>query len=173
MFKEKKEVKKPLLYIDQPTFKQPKLNMQETYSSKRAKKHDEENNNNKSVRKIKKRGGKGLRNQTSIRTLPVEEEIRVDQLENEEEVISTNKTSPFQRVKSFKEMGLEERVQYLANFPKQLPSVPCLFKTKERTYKGFLVQYDDKKTVTIKLYDKTEATIAVSELLEVKMIGYK
>ena len=56
----------------------------------------------------------------------------------------------FNRVKVFKEMNLIERLEYLANFPKALPPVPCVFITEEKNYQGYLVEYNDQE-ITIRI----------------------
>ena len=53
----------------------------------------------------------------------------------------------FNRVKSFKEMNTIERLNYLVHFPKLLPPVPCVFVTKSRSVKGFLM---NKKRIRLK-----------------------
>lgn len=78
----------------------------------------------------------------------------------------------FNRVKSFKEMNTIERLNYLAHFPKLLPPVPCVFVTKSRSVKGFLVNRTED-AIEIKQFNEKMLQIPIGELIEVKMIGLK
>jgi hypothetical protein len=78
----------------------------------------------------------------------------------------------FNRVKSFKEMNTIERLNYLVHFPKLLPPVPCVFVTKSRSVKGFLVKKTED-AIEIKQFNDQMMQISLGELIEVKMIGLK
>jgi Spore coat protein CotO len=78
----------------------------------------------------------------------------------------------FNRVKSFKEMNTIERLNYLVHFPKLLPPVPCVFVTKSRSVKGFLVKKTED-AIEIKQFNDQMMQISIRELIEVKMIGLK
>jgi hypothetical protein len=78
----------------------------------------------------------------------------------------------FNRVKSFKEMNTIERLNYLVHFPKLLPPVPCVFVTKSRSVKGFLVKRTED-AIEIKQFNEKMLQIPLGELIEVKMIGLK
>ena len=60
--------------------------------------------------------------------------------QEETDVKSTKKQAmySFNRIKGFKEMTILEKLNYLENFPKQLPPVPCIFMTNNSSIKGFL-----------------------------------
>jgi hypothetical protein len=93
------------------------------------------------------------------------------------EVPSSNPTRKkqsysFNRVKSFKEMNTIERLNYLVHFPKLLPPVPCVFVTKSRSVKGFLVKQTED-SIEIKQFNDQMMQISLRELIEVKMIGLK
>ena len=78
----------------------------------------------------------------------------------------------FNKVKSFREMNLMERVEYLDNFPKALPQVPCVFYTEEKNYQGYLAEYNEQD-VTIRFPNQTTETIPFKNLKDVMMIGIK
>ena len=75
-------------------------------------------------------------------------------------------------MKSFKEMNTIERLNYLVHFPKLLPPVPCVFVTKSRSVKGFLVKQTED-SIEIKQFNDQMMQISLRELIEVKMIGLK
>jgi len=163
----KMKSKGPLLYVHQSFARTPtNHNMQEIYTNKRNLESLEEKilPVNESHKKIS----------LSKKDL-FQEPIPIDVVKSE-----NLQTAPQQqthrrslnRVKPFKEMDLNERLDYLINFPKVLPPVPCVFSTTEENYQGYLTEYDHHQ-VTIKLYDQTIKTVPLEELKDVIMIGIK
>ena len=97
--------------------------------------------------------------------------------QDQNDVPSTNpmrkkQSNSFNRVKSFKEMNTIERLTYLVHFPKLLPPVPCIFVTKSRSVKGFLVKKTEE-SIEVKQFNEKMMQIPIGELIEVKMIGLK
>lgn len=80
------------------------------------------------------------------------------------------KPSAFRRLKSFKEMSIDEKLIYLLNFPKQLPPVPCVIITESQNARGFVIGKDDH-SVQLKLMNESVMKIALKSIQEVKMIG--
>jgi len=78
----------------------------------------------------------------------------------------------FSKVKSFKEMSVSERLEYLGNFPKSLSPVPCVFYTEEKNYQGYLLSYTENE-VTIQIPNQTSETIPANQITKVIMIGLK
>lgn len=78
----------------------------------------------------------------------------------------------FNRVKPFKEMSVQERLDYLINFPKVLPMVPCVFYTTDEKFLGTLCGADDTQ-ITIQTADRLEKTIAIKDIKNIIMIGIK
>lgn len=78
----------------------------------------------------------------------------------------------FKRVRSFKEMGTLERLDYLIDFPKQLPPVPCIFEIEGNTIRGFLIAKSEEQ-IEIKQVDGTIDTIPIQALKEVRMVGLR
>lgn len=96
---------------------------------------------------------------------------KIQQYDNQKAAQNTTTRKPsFKRVKSFKEMTITERLEYLLNFPKQLPPVPCIVITINENVRGFVTALDGEK-VELKLMDQTLTTINVHTIQEVKMIG--
>jgi len=67
-------------------------------------------------------------------------------------------------------MDVEEKLDYLANFPRQLPPVPCLFQTEGKAVRGILKEKNNREVI-VKLFDQTESTILIKDLVEVRMVG--
>ncbi|MFF2446148.1 CotO family spore coat protein [Neobacillus sp. NPDC058068] len=157
-----KKSQRPLLYVDQSFSSAPsKSNMQEVYTNKR-----EQEQVDDIRRKI------SLAKRESIDPIPIE----VNNSEDWQSTSSTqhqerNKTA-FTRVKPFKDMDLTERLDYLINFPKVLPPVPCVFYTAEQNYQGYLKEYNGSQ-VTIQFHDQSSKTFPLNDLKNVIMIGIK
>ncbi|WP_180968082.1 CotO family spore coat protein [Cytobacillus massiliigabonensis] len=187
----KRKEKEPLFYIQQPTFQFPSIKMQETYSSKRAEllKRAQMNEtietNTKQETEEEKLSGTSQKeaheelNKTDLfqqeKLQDTLEEFETDRRKQEENTafpFRTERKHSFQRVKSFKEMSIMERLQYLMEFPKQLPPVPCLFIANGNTIKGFL-NNQLNEFVEIKLLNGETMKISLKELEDIKMIGLR
>ncbi|PLR97592.1 CotO family spore coat protein [Bacillus sp. T33-2] len=77
----------------------------------------------------------------------------------------------FQRVKSFREMTIPERLSYLEGFPKQLPPVACTFKTGDKVYKGFLSKRNED-TIEIEDFENTIISLNIDGIKEINIVGY-
>ena len=93
------------------------------------------------------------------------------QFENESRPLSKkNHTISLNKAKTFKEMAINEKLEYLIRFPKQLPPVPCIFATRNRSIRGFLVSNNERK-IDIKTFDEKILSISILELKDIQMIG--
>lgn len=160
----------PLLYIYQPFSRTPsKINMQEVYTNRQETEPPKEEKQigeevNKKISLAKK--------EVLLEPIP----IKVTKSENQQTTSSApqydRQRPSFSRVKPFKELNLMERLDYLINFPKVLPPVPCVFYTANKNYQGYLIEYTDQQ-VTIQFHDQNTETIALDELKDIIMIGIK
>lgn len=162
----KKSDKKPLLYIQQSFSMTPSKNMQEIFTFKQESDHlteEQEAETNKKTISLEKK------------------EVNQENLSNEqpllEKLLEASSTLPedinraiFTRVKPFKEMDVKERLEYLINFPKVLPPVPCVFYTHEENYQGYLTKYEDDQ-ITVKFHDQTTKIFPLEKITNVIMIG--
>ncbi|MFD0826228.1 CotO family spore coat protein [Neobacillus sp. M.A.Huq-85] len=156
----------PLLYIYQPFSKTPSIKMQEVYSTKQEKTLPIEENKQKGETKRN-----SLKEELLQETVPIEVTVSEKNVADTTEKSSRQKYS-FKKVKSFKEMNMKERLEYLVDFPKALPPVPCVFYTRDKNYQGYLKDYQGKE-ITIQFHDQTTKTLPVGELTDVIMIGIK
>lgn len=76
----------------------------------------------------------------------------------------------FKRVKSFKEMNIIEKLNYLDHFPKLLPPVPCIFATGSSSARGFLLNKSED-SIEIKLFNDKIMDIPIEQITDVKMLG--
>jgi hypothetical protein len=171
-----KKSKGPLLYIHQPFARTPATNMQDTYTTREELVVEEEkpsrDESNKEISLTKKeivpeqikKDGKKLENPSS--TLQTKTPV------TSATTHQNRQHTTFNRVKPFKEMNMEERLDYLINYPKVLPPAPCVFVTEEKSYQGFLIEYDGQEA-TIRFHDQSTKTIPVQALNNVFLIGIK
>ncbi|MEC1523976.1 CotO family spore coat protein [Neobacillus niacini] len=163
---EKKTKRGPLLYVSQTFLDTPVKNMQEIFTNRQEvqlpleEPHVEEQSSKKVL-------------EVSLAKTDLPRQSKVLEVKQEEKSQSNQeKKRTFNRVKGFKEMNLMERLEYLDNFPKALPPVPCVFYTDEKNYQGYLVEYNESD-VTIRFPDQTTETIPFKSLQDVMMIGIK
>ena len=164
---EKNTKKGPLLYVSQTFLNTPVKNMQEVFTNRQEvelpieEPQLEEESNKKKLFEV------------SLAKTDLPKGSKAKEV-NEETKVQTNqeKQRTFNRVKSFKEMKLMERLEYLANFPKALPSVPCVFFTEEKNYQGYLEEHNDQE-ITIRIPNQETETIQVTKLTDIMMIGIK
>ncbi|MDF2789317.1 MAG: hypothetical protein K0S80_2415 [Neobacillus sp.] len=163
---EKKTKRGPLLYVSQTFLDTPVKNMQEIFTNRQEvqlplEEPQLEEESNKKVFEV------------SLAKTDLPKESKVKEVKQEKKTQSNQeKQRAFNRVKGFKEMDLMERLEYLDNFPKALPPVPCVFYTEEKNYQGYLVEYNEQD-VTIRFPNQTTETIPLNILKDVLMIGIK
>ncbi|GLB58933.1 spore coat CotO family protein [Cytobacillus sp. NCCP-133] len=180
---EKKE-KEPLFYIQQPNFQFPESKMQTVYSSRKAeleskKKHPDSLQEldaavENTIKKPEEKVVEDVAEQKKVQeTIEEFEAGREEKKEAPSFAFTTEKRKPsFRRVKSFKEMDTSERLDYLIDFPKQLPPIPCIFETDEKAIRGFLISRGDE-FIEIKLFDESTKQISINSIKEIKMIGLR
>ncbi|GIN62991.1 hypothetical protein J27TS8_29840 [Robertmurraya siralis] len=175
----------PLLFIQRQDNKPIKGKMQETFSLKQAEKNQQSLQRQKDEIRMTEAGEKKRKNKGYI--LEEEEPIFGAPASNDEITQSAKEVQEaiegyegkakghehgfsFKRVKPFREMNIEEKLDYLTHFPRQLPPVPCLFQTEDKVLRGILKEKKEQEVI-VKLFDKTEVTIPTKDLIEVRMIG--
>lgn len=172
MLSKKQKKREPLLYIHQPQFTPPEGRMQETFSIKKAEESKLQSNVNPENEEKKRKKSKGpieVKEEAPLSSEKVQKTI--EEYEEKQTEVQENKHGyGLRRLKPFKEMSIEEKLNYLYQFPKQLPPVPCLFQTGSKALRGLLLEKTEHHIV-IRLLDKSEVTVAINELTEVKMIG--
>ncbi|MDF2039323.1 CotO family spore coat protein [Cytobacillus oceanisediminis] len=177
---EKKE-KEPLFYIQQPSFQFPETRMQTVYSSRKAeleRKQEQKDSVPEPANTIneQKVPEEKIENMTEVKVQAAIEEFeagREEKKENTSFAFTTEKRKPsFNRVRSFKEMDTLERLDYLIDFPEQLPPIPCIFETGEKAIRGFLISKNEG-SIEVKLFDESIEQISLQSLNAVKMIGLR
>lgn len=178
-----KKQKEPFFYILQPNISFPEANMQDVYSNREEKKKKINSSNHKTLSEEinlekadeKPEDSNNLLNRELEKTTELIEkynaESGVHEAETSEQTTKQHAHS-FNRVKRFKEMNTQERLNYLIHFPKQLPPVPCIFETDNSSYRGTLIQKTDRD-IEIKLFNAKTMELPIESIKEVRMIGLK
>ncbi|WP_456271786.1 CotO family spore coat protein [Bacillus sp. AK031] len=181
MKKQKTSGKAPLLYIQQPAMKETKANMQQSYSSRNAK--PKQTAKAEAVPEKKQKRKKRTYFEEELGSLYGEAPAK-DQVKEELEEPNTNKTHEtetqpeenqkrtysFKPLKPFREMELDEKINYLSRYINGKAPFPCEFVTAEEHYKGILLQ-DGNDTLVVKTFQGDEAEIKRSSLKAIKIIG--
>lgn len=183
--------REPLFYIQQPPFQAPKGKMQDTFSAKKAQaqkkqllkekeseaKEKIENKQTMTVEELGKESGvfgKKPNKDEAAKLSTGEESIQKDDKEKNDSVSQSNSHphhSSFNRVKPFREMNVLEKVEYLHNFPKQLPPVPCQFQTAQEVFRGIIKEKSEHEVV-LALLNQGEAVIPIKDIIDIKMMGF-
>jgi hypothetical protein len=164
---EEKTKRGPLLYISQAFSGAPANNMQEVFTSKQQLELPVEEPQPKEE-KNKKKGFEVSLVKTDLPEVAKKEKPKAATAQKKDE----KHRHSFSKVKSFKEMNVSERLEYLMNFPKSLPPVPCVFFTDEKNYQGYLISYRENE-VTIQIPNQSSETISADKITNVIMIGIK
>ena len=114
----------PLLYIHQPFTRTPSNKMQDVFTNRDDQLEDKPAATEENIKKTSV-----PRKEEFNEPIPIE----VAKSDNLKAVHKEKPRSSFKRLKSFKEMDISERVDYLINYPSVLPPVPCLFLTSEKS----------------------------------------
>lgn len=96
----------------------------------------------------------------------------VQQVLEEYEESQSESEQGFKRVKSFKDMNVQERIDYLLHFPKQLPPVPCLFISDDKHIRGF-IELKQGNELMIKTLSGSMQTIHIHSIKSIKMVGFR
>lgn len=177
---EKRE-REPLFYIQQPNLQFPENRMQTIYSSRKAERERNEKQNAnlldvagpKEEQKVSHKEIENTAEQAEVQEAIKEFELGREEKKGASFAFTTEKRKPtFNRVKRFKEMDTLERLDYLIDFPKQLPPIPCIFETAEKAIRGFLISKDEE-WIEVKLFDESIEKINILSLKAVKMIGLR
>src|SRR5699024_4370106 len=75
------------------------------------------------------------------------------------------------RRKPFKEMSLDEKVNYLANATNHIASVGCEVKTMEKNYRGIIMSR--KEDVIVMRIGKRRMKIQMGDIENVRLLGFK
>ncbi|WP_179884925.1 CotO family spore coat protein [Bacillus sp. AFS015802] len=173
MRKEPKAGKKPLLYINQPRLEEVKGNMQVTYrSTKKPQPQPGMKDNHpisapESSKKEKQEDKYYEEEYSMLQENPVKDTPAQPSPEPAERKAAT---SAFRKLKPFRDLTIDEKLDYIsASIYGKVP-FPCEFSNGILSVKGIILE-DDGDEITVKSFQGEEVKMRKNELTSIKMIG--
>ncbi|WP_165967151.1 CotO family spore coat protein [Jeotgalibacillus sp. S-D1] len=165
---ENKRSHNPLLYINQPKFDCAKPSMQQVYQTTRSKEAD-------SDAKIKKPASKKKFSVEPLGHVKKEKNHTAHKEEPEEEMEIQEETAPkhdmkkprFQQLKPFKDMDVEERLDYLKPFIGKKAPFMCMFVFSDKTHVRGVLESCDEEELCITVKEGEIVTRKKEELLNI------
>ncbi|MFC3884426.1 CotO family spore coat protein [Bacillus songklensis] len=148
----KTEANAPLMYIVQPDIKQSTRPMQSFFSSN-AKKDQQEEVPGETV--SKKPETKEEPNFSIISS------VKEEEFEKEE---------PKKPHKMFQEMSIKEKASFLVQFPKHMSQPICDVMTKEKTYRGTIIEVNPEKLSIITPPQKEPVSVPLQAVTQIAII---
>lgn len=142
----KKQKERPLMYITQPDFTPTPGGMQQSFVVKESSRVSEEKEH-----KVNTEVPKGI---------------------EEEKDVLKEKESRRKRKKRFSEMNIEERIQFFINLPDNLPKTMCQINTKDGSYRGVILSYNEGLVSVKTLTSPRKVDIQVEDIEAINAIGF-
>ncbi|WP_431804969.1 CotO family spore coat protein [Halobacillus andaensis] len=160
----KQTAKPPILYITQPNLPPAEVSMQTSFYSVPAKRKP-----SLVESELRKRNQSVLNGEEATKTVEeTEAEQEQEDTEREEESFVSRK----ERRQRFRDMSLEEKVNYFVQLPSQLPKMKCEVSTSEESWKGYVQKYEDG-IVHMKVFQKPyQKEIPFEEITSIRLIGF-
>ncbi|MGR3763567.1 CotO family spore coat protein [Rossellomorea sp. NS-SX7] len=168
MKKDKASSKEPLLYIQQPKLQEVKGNMQVVYRSTKSKERKEK----RSTQPIESQIEKTHDEAEPVKSKKPDRELNEETKAHPQLAAGESKSAitSFKRLKPFKELNLEEKLNYISASINGKVPFPCEFSTDSAAYKGVLIDMDESD-IKLKTFRGEEVSIAKDSLKSIKMIG--
>ncbi|HLR09660.1 MAG TPA: CotO family spore coat protein [Bacillota bacterium] len=162
----------PLLYLDQPDIHKPKASMQDLYKTPSRPQADAAGKRIKSPTSFRRSQAFGSTDQIpdedAFAPIGTDSVVDDESLEEASDDLKDDKDSL--RRKPFKEMTLDEKVNYLANATNHIPSVRCEVKTKEKNYRGIIMSREED--VIVMRIGKRRLKIQMGDIENVRLLGF-
>ncbi|MFG6149438.1 CotO family spore coat protein [Halobacillus sp. B23F22_1] len=162
MANKKQMAKPPILYITQPNLQPAEVSMQTSFRSqsttiKPSLQENELRARNQSI--INGEGG------TTTEEAPPSEPAD----KPEADLTFSSRKDRRQR---FRDMSLEEKVNYFVQLPSQLPKMKCEVTTAEDTWKGYVQKYEDG-IVYMKTFQKPfQQEVPFKDIQSIRLLGF-
>jgi Spore coat protein CotO len=162
--------KKPLLYIHQPELREVKSNMQSNYRSPNIKTDSAKQKESVSIVKKKKREYLQEDLDSIQAEMEIEQEEQGPQSQPQPKLGENTGKFGFKKVKPFREMDLNEKLDYLTEFGDGKAPFPCVFTTENNSYKGVIFSANGTE-VEIKPFQGEHVKLNKNDIKSIKMIG--
>ncbi len=137
---------RPLMYISQPDFTPAPGGMQQSFVVKQSTRVSEE------------------------KELEVRDEVSKVLEEKTDDIKESEPKRT--RKKRFSEMDIEERIQFFINLPDNLPKTMCQITTKDRSYRGVILSYEEGLVSIKTLTSPRKVEIQLDDIEAINAIGF-
>lgn len=137
---------KPLMYITQPDFTPAPGGMQQSFVVKQSTRVSEE------------------------KELDVRDEIQKVIEEKSDEVEKPKNKR--KRKKRFSEMNIEEKILFFINLPDNLPKTMCQIITKDQSYRGVILSYNEGLVSVKTLTSPRKVEIQLDDIEAINVLGF-
>lgn len=167
--------REPMLYIHQPSLKVPEAKMQQHYRSNGRAGETLPVENKTIVQEPAEKEKRPIRRSPKKNVLSVPHEKMKDTANKKS--VTNAETTQYQKQEKqsrprFKDMDLIEKIAHLAEKPTHVPKMKCELKTKERNYRGIIMELKDD-VVHMQVVRKPGITaIPLTSITEVRMLGF-
>ncbi|WP_106497952.1 CotO family spore coat protein [Lentibacillus sp. Marseille-P4043] len=170
----KRYARDPLFYIQQPKITKPEAPMQHNYSTPRnASKGKPQQNSDQTGRT---QSLKGDNFQHFRNPQPDDEDGDVTEFQQEEDDTEEQDGAedPKEEVENknrpkFKDMSIEEKINYFVNTPPHIPKLKCEVRTEEKAHRGIMVDQEDE-TILMRT-GRRKISVPKNEIIEIRMLG--
>lgn len=175
----KRQAREPLFYIQQPKISKPVAPMQDNYSTpKRTEKETPQQGEGNPSFTMPTRGNNFQQFQSPQPITPNEntKEDTQEQLQDEEMEPPEDDTTAASEENSrpkFKDMTIDEKINYFINIPSHIPKLKCEISTDDRTYRGIIISREEEEgeeNIVIRTGKRT-FTITRKNINEIRLLG--
>ncbi|MEN1967209.1 CotO family spore coat protein [Lentibacillus sp. N15] len=171
----KRYARDPLFYIQQPEMKKTEAPMQDNYTTPKRTKIVPQQQNETNVASVMPTRGNNFQQFQNPKPTEreqleeaaanlLEDEDQKDTIEGLNEIENNNNGRP-----RFKDMTIEEKIDYFVSMPPHIPKLKCEIKTEERTYRGIVISQEEEE-ITLRT-GRRNFTIPMNTITEIRMLG--
>jgi hypothetical protein len=166
----------PMMYITQPEFEIINVNMQKTYVTKgvgKANKKDQNANQAVSLdESLAKEKKELLKNDQKKPNDEVESVHKKEEASKKTDEVKEKAVHSDEQKKRFRELSVEEKIEYLLQLPYGVPRIKCIFTTNEKSYRGIVSDYKNGKVVLRVVTKPHKVTLGIEEIVSIQMLGF-
>lgn len=171
----KKYAKNPLLFIHQPKEVDKKVPMQHMYVTPKEKKESKPDHQETVKKSIRHRAfaeqDNEPQNESDLYMNDTDSEVE-DKMEMTEEDMTEQSLNSNGDKQRFKDMSIEEKVNYFVNSPSYAPKLKCEIRTEGRNYRG-VITGSDGNDVYVRVGNRSSSTkISLDDIKHIKLLGF-
>ncbi|MRG87097.1 CotO family spore coat protein [Salinibacillus xinjiangensis] len=76
------------------------------------------------------------------------------------------------RQKKFRDMTIEEKVNYLTSLPSQMPKMKCEVLCESGRYRGYVQSYEDEMVHMKTFHSPYRAEVNITEIENIRLLGF-